>query len=290
MSDGPAVGGDNEQVAESAPTVIVARRPRVGRESEFQAWNDRLREAARQFRGFLGSEAQPPDAAHPDEWMILYRFDSQSNLDRWLGSEERAALMALGEELMEGPAREQRVARPRPTDETVTAVMSQRLRPDAIEEFHRAEVEIALTMSRFPGFISVEHAEPVPGVQDDHVILITFASRADLDRWLHSRERQEVVGLVEPWIEGERTVSVVGGFGGWFSPGEDVGPPRWKQAVAVLIALYPTTLTLGWLQQRLLPDVPWVPALFVSNVVGIALLTWLLMPFVTRLLDPWLRR
>jgi uncharacterized protein len=83
---------------------------------------------------------------------------------------------------------------------------------------------------------------------------------------------------------------VVGGFAGWFEIDGAPGPPRWKQGVAVLVALYPTTLLLGFVQRTFAADAPWVPALFVSNVVGIAILTWLLMPLVTRLLAPWLNR
>jgi len=122
------------------------------------------------------------------------------------------------------------------------------------------------------------------------VITFSFASRGDLDRWLESKERREVLKLVEPFIQGERTMNVVGGFGGWFVAREEPSPPQWKQATTVLIALYPTTLTLGYLQRTFTPDVPWIPGLFVSNVVGIAILTWVLMPPVTRILGPWLRR
>ena len=58
----------------------------------------------------------------------------------------------------------------------------------------------------------------------------------------------------------------------------------------MLIALFPTTLTLSFLQRTFVSDVPWVPALFVSNVLGIMVLTWLLMPAVTRVLATWLER
>lgn len=276
-------------VNDASPTVIVSRRAKVGLERQFEEWNDQIRAAAARFEGYLGSEAQPPDTAHPDEWVIVYQFHTQANLDRWLDSAERASLMAAGQHLLAGPVREQRLARPSSDGQVVTAIMSQHIRPEDIEAFRKAEGLIALTMSAFAGFISLEHSEPVPGVQDDYIVAFTFASRADLDRWLQSDARRDVLQLVEPFIEGERTLNVVRGFGGWFVAKDEQGPPRWKQAVTVLIALYPTTLTLGYLQNVVAPDVPWVPALFVSNVLGIAILTWLLMPVVTRLLRDWLR-
>ncbi len=277
-------------MSQQSPTIIVSRRVLPGKEREFERWNARIREAAERFPGHLGSEAQPPDGAHPDEWMIVYRFATPAQLDAWMESPERRALLQEGDKLLEGPVREQRLIQGVAGSGSVTAVMSQRVRPDAWEEFRRAHVEISGAMRSFPGFLSCELAEPVPGVQDDHVVVFAFDSRENLDRWLDSTQRQQVLELIKPLIEGDRTLNVVGGFAGWFSVDQSQEPPRWKQAVAVLIALFPTTLALGFVQRNLAPEVAWVPALFVSNVIGIAALTWLLMPLVTRLLSGWLSK
>lgn len=276
-------------MTDAAPTVIVSRRARAGHDDAFRSWNGRLQAAAASFPGHVSSEAQPPSDAHPGEWIIVYRFATQTELDAWLESDERRTLMAEGEALLDGPTREQRIAGPDPSAQTVTAVVSERIDPHQLAAFHRAQAEIARRMETFPGFLRCEVAEPVPGIQDDHVIVFSFSTREDLDRWLRSDERRDALRALDPLVEGERTLNVLGGFAGWFT-GSGGEPPRWKQAVAVLIALYPTTVTLGWLQRTLAPDVPWVPALFVSNVVGIALLTWLLMPRLTALLSPWLQR
>jgi hypothetical protein len=59
---------------------------------------------------------------------------------------------------------------------------------------------------------------------------------------------------IEPYLEGERTINVVGGFAGWFElPGAPV-VKRWKQASIVLLALFPTTLVLTQVREWLLPD------------------------------------
>ena len=276
-------------MSDAAPTVIVSRRVAPGRDEEFRSWNARLQAAAASFPGHVSSEAQPPSDVHPGEWIIVYRFATQAELDTWLGSDERRRLMDEGADLLEGPTREQRVAGPDPAAHAVTAVVSERIDPRHLAAFEQAQAEIARRMQTFPGFLRCEVAEPVPGIQEDHVIVFSFSSRQDLDRWLRSEERRDALRALDPLVEGERTLNVVDGFAGWFT-GADGEPLRWKQAVAVLIALYPTTLTLGWLQRTLVPDVPWVPALFVSNVIGIAVLTWILMPRLTAWLGPWLRR
>jgi len=275
----------------AAPTVIVTRRVKPGAERDFQRWNDRVLFAVKRFDGYLGSEVQSPDAAHPGEWVTVYRFTSAANLDAWLASPQRASLMREGEGLLEGPAREQRLVEPAAgATGAVTAVISQRVRSGAEDEFHNLHAEIVRRMRGFDGFLRSEVSEPVPGVQDDHVIVFSFRSRSDLDRWLTSDERREITSGLQPMLEGERTLNVVGGFGGWFAGGGDREPRRWKQAVAVLIALFPTSFTLRGLQRWLLPDAPWVPALIVTNLLVIVLLTWVLMPPITRWLGGWLRR
>lgn len=274
----------------SSPTVIVTRRALPGRDAEVARWMDEIVGAAAQFPGHLGAEVQPPSSAHPEEWVTVYRFDTQHHLDQWLGSERRRALVRQGSELTDGTTREQRVATPLEAGHAVTAVMSQRILPQHLAGFREAEADIAAEMARFPGFVSIEHAPPVERVQDDYVISFTFSSREDLDRWLESSSRRDVLRRLEPFVTGQRTLSVVGGFGGWFSSDRARQPTRWKQAVVVLIALFPTTLSLGLIQRAFFTGVPWIPALFVSNVVGIVVLTWLLMPRLTRLFAGWLGR
>lgn len=277
-------------MSEPTPTVIVARRVRRGAEREFERWAKRVSAAAQRFPGHLGSELHRPDLAHPDEWIIIYRFASAAQLEVWLNSAERAALMAEGERLVEGSAREQRLAEPVGSGEAVTAVMTQRIRPEAEDEFRRVHARIAYTMQRFPGFLHSHLAEPVPDVQHEHAVVFSFTSKRDLDRWLESPERRELVQELAELIEGDRTLNVIGGFAGWFPPPGMGQPVRWKQALVVLIALFPTSLVLGSLQRMLIPEAPWVLAVLLSNTLGIAALTWLLMPWLTRRLSGWLRR
>jgi len=273
---------------EAGPTVIVVRRVLVGMERQFENWNGRLVAAAGNFQGYVGSEIQAPNDAHPQEWVNIYRFDRQENLDRWLESDQRGSLMREGSEFLDGPTREQRIAQADPEADVVTAVMSKRIRPGVEDDYARAQVGITQAMSQFPGFIRSQVFEPVPGIQDAHVTVFTFESRTKLDKWLESDERHLALAEVEPYLDGANTLSVVGGFGGWFATEAPFTPPKWKQATTVLIALFPMTLTLSLIQGWFAPDVPWVPALFVSNVVGVAILTWILMPLVTTLLRPWL--
>lgn len=271
------------------PTVIVSRRFEPGHEREGELWLRRLRNAAAAMPGHLDSTTQAPNVQHPDEWVVVYRFASPERLHDWLDSPQRRELIDEGAELLDGDAREQIIAL---ADEatSVTAVASFRLAPDTHAVFRDRYRELRDVLDRFDGFIRSELVEAVPGTQDDAAIVFAFTNRETLDRWLESDERRRILATIDPLIEGERTVNVVGGFAGWFSGPADIAPTRWKQAALVLLALFPTALLLGIIREALVPDL-WMPlAVLLGNVAGVAILSWILMPALTRRFDRWLRR
>lgn len=272
-----------------SPTVVVARTVAPGRERDFERWVERLVATASEAPGYLGAEVQPPDDLHPEEWVIVYQFDDADRLAAWLESPERAALMADGADLVAGPAREQVVALA-PERAPVTAVSSVRVRPGSESAYRDLHAEVVRRLQTFEGFLNSDLYEPIPGVQDDTVVVFAFDTREHLDRWLRSEERREVLARMDELSEGGRTVNVVGGFAGWFAPEGAPAVKRWKQAVVVLAALYPTVLVLNTLRDALLPDLPFAAGLLLVNVTTVSLLTWVLMPALTRRLDGWLRR
>jgi len=80
-------------------TVTIARTVAPGREADFEAWSDRLTAAAAGHPGFLGAGLLRP--GHVGEpWHVVFRFDSQAHLEDWERSRERAALLAVGDELV----------------------------------------------------------------------------------------------------------------------------------------------------------------------------------------------
>lgn len=276
--------------SQTAPTVIVARRVRPGRENDFVEWHQRIVAAASAHPGYVASELQPPDSAHPGEWVTVYSYTDAENLDSWLGSDIRAGINSEVIDLLEGPIREQRIASLRTAPEPVTVVFSQRIKPEGDAAFGVLYQDVVKHLDASPGFLGSELLPPVTGVQDDHVIVASFASRADLDHWLQSDERRVWVESAAKLIEGERTVNVVGGFGGWFPAvsSKPDGPKRWKQAVAVLLALFPVSLLITAVRTEVAPDMNMILAVLVANVLGVAALSFLLMPMVTKWLARWL--
>jgi hypothetical protein len=271
-------------------SVVVSRQVRPDAEREFLRWSSRITAASARAPGFLGADVQRPDDIHPDRWVTVYRFATVAHLEAWLSSERRAELLDEVEHLLAGPTREQAVVEPVHTDRPVTVVMSQHVHADRAEAFAAAHGKGLTQLAKFPGFLRSELFPPVDGVTDQHVIVFAFDSREHLDNWLASEERREWLTQIRPLIRGDRTMNVVGGFAGWFPAAGSPHIRKWKQALAVLLALFPVSVLLSLMRQALLPELALVPSVFVSNVLGVAALTWVLMPWVTRTFDRWLRR
>ena len=256
------------------------------------AWHECIEAAARSQPGYISSELQHPDSAHPGEWVTVYSFEDAEHLDAWLASDARMEIVTAAKGLLAGPIREQRVAALRTVPEPVTVVFSQRIVPGAEAAFASLYEDVVWRLDAFDGFLGSQLLRPVPGVQEDYVVVASFASRGDLDRWLESDSRRTWVEKAADVIEGERTVNVVGGFGGWFpaAPDQPRGPRRWKQAAAVLLALFPVSLLITFVRSEVAPDMNMVLAVLIANVLGVAALSFFLMPLVTRWLEGWLSR
>jgi len=271
------------------PTLIVSCRPLPKHERDVERWLRRLVAAAATVPGYVDSELQPPDSFHPDQWVVLYHFTDPRSVASWLKSPERERLMESGLGHLEGLPHEQ-VTTLDPDPPPVTAVSSVPVAPDQAHAFKQLHDLSVQRMSSMPGFISAELFEPVPGVQDDTVILMSFDTREHLDGWLHSAERQELVELQAKHLSGPRTLNVVGGFAGWFSSGQGDDVVAWKSAVAVLIAIVPVSQVFLGARLWLFPHLNVVLATVLGNVVSVAALTWVLMPRISSSLKHWLRR
>lgn len=169
----------------------------------------------------------------------------------------------------------------------VTLLSGLRLQPGSEEShqaFHEAGVRSAAAMG---GLVRAELVPAVPGVQDETVALLTFASRKHLDAWLSSPQRAKVLDEMAHLAMNERSLNVLSGFPGWFASGAAV-PVRWKQALVVIAGLIPVSLIVTELRQLVLPDVGLLGAVVINAIGNVCVLTWLVMPSLTRLLSGWL--
>jgi antibiotic biosynthesis monooxygenase (ABM) superfamily enzyme len=90
-----------EYYVQQSVTEVIITRIKPGQEDAYRAFADRIQRVQQSFPGYIGSFVQPPQH-NETGWTTVLRFDTVQNLDRWLNSPERAALLKESEHLIEG--------------------------------------------------------------------------------------------------------------------------------------------------------------------------------------------
>jgi len=271
-------------------TVVISHRVSVGREADYAQWRAAINTAVASYDGFDGLEEIRPQAGVQEDWVIVFRFRTAEQLTDWLSSAERSALIDQAQNLLDD-MHEQIVATPNEAEAPQTIVISERVKPGREQDYRAWQAGITAAASRFPGYLGGERFPPVPGVQDEWVYMLRFATSAQLDGWLNSGQRQRWRDKAAPLLDHVDIQRVAAGLGGWFpvtANSSQQPPPDWKQALVVLLAMYPTVMLLGIFVSPLLDFAPESADVFVRALANVAILTWLLMPVVNRLLRHWL--
>jgi len=128
----------------------------------------------------------------------------------------------------------------------------------------------------------------LPGGEPNEIgILRTFANEAERDAFYNSQ-------LFKEWEAYANTVTEppvyrnLTGLEAWFrSP---MQPPRYKMALATLCGVFPTALFLSYTIAPLIADWHMLIKQLIFAVCMVSLLTWVVMPVVTKLFKGWLNK
>ncbi|MEU8589208.1 antibiotic biosynthesis monooxygenase [Streptomyces sp. NPDC048664] len=284
----------NRDQGDAGATVVTSQKVVAGLEEGYKRWQEQVNRAVRDFDGFEGTESYPPDSRGDNLWVVVFRFSDVERLRAWLTSGERRELLDEGRHFFEEEPSQEVLSGGRPAQEAVTAVVSHEVRTGRERDFECWQEKVLRAQERSPGFMGSELFAPVDGIQDRWVVVFRFDTREHLDQWLASDARGKLLDEGREYVARYDVRRISSAFSGWFRFGdaEQAGvPPNWKQAMSVLLALYPTVMVLNLTVGRLLTDagVPGVLGLFVSNVLSVSILTWILMPkVVNRAFAFWL--
>lgn len=164
------------------------------------------------------------------------------------------------------------------------------------EEWYNRVRQVAQTYS---GFLRADLCPPLDC--QDGVIkcysIIHFETPKQLNAWMTSKQRQQLFRQGQSIFLAYRFKSFSTGLEGWFSSHagaaeqHGLGPPPWKQVLAVVLGLYPTLIVQGMVFAALgmMQSWPMPTALLVNNLITSSILTWVVMPRVSQFLGFWLR-
>ncbi len=280
----------------SAVTVVTQTRVEPSFAEGFARWQRQISEAVATQPGFIKETVMPPSPPAQVDWVILQRFASTETAVAWLRSDERQCLVAEVQPMLVGRDDVHLMhdsstgVMPAPA----SAVISTRIRHGQENAYRQWERKISAAQAKSPGFQGYRFEPPVRGVQDDWLTILKFDSEANLQTWLNSTERKNLLEQASAFTDEYHVRIVRTGFDQWFDVG-GVGtspPPAWKQNMIVLLMLYPLVfLTTAWFEHPFLVGQlkmwHW-SALFVDNVIGVLLLS-VVVPWASRRFAWWLR-
>lgn len=171
----------------------------------------------------------------------------------------------------------------------VHLAITRHVRPGMEEEFQRGLREFFQSSFNQKGVLGASMLSPLPGSNTrEYGILRTFASEKERDEFYASPEFQAWDARARIMTEGDPVYRQLHGLEAWFQSPQPP-PPRWKMAIATLIGVFPTSLFLSATVAVFISGWPIVVRSLVIAILMVALLTWGVMPLVTRLLRPWLQ-
>jgi uncharacterized protein len=175
----------------------------------------------------------------------------------------------------------------------VTTTVTRRIKPGHEAAYEAFLAGISSAASAFPGHLGVEVFRPTPGQSQggEYRTVYRFDSAAHLQAWLDSAERAAWLERAQAHVAGPMRTQVLVGLEAWFTlptqPGVPPPPPS-KMALVTWATIFPLITLVVVATAPLLGPLPLVARLAVTTAVTVSLMTWVVMPRVTRLLHPWL--
>lgn len=175
----------------------------------------------------------------------------------------------------------------------VTVVVRRIARPGMEQAFETAMREFIAESMTFPGSLDFHVMRLGEPSTREYLIVHRFIDAASRSAFTQAPNYRQWMTRLRELTESDPILQELGGISSWFTlPGKTVHKPpaRWKMALVTFLGVYPLTSLLPQFFSGLLPD--WPPLLTNVLTTGsiVALLTWAIMPVLTRAFAAWLFR
>lgn len=173
----------------------------------------------------------------------------------------------------------------------LTVVVSRRVIKGKESDFEALSTQMTQRASHFPGYLGATMFRPSSPDDPEYRIVFKFQDRESLTAWEESDERAELLEQIESLLAQPSEREVTSGIVTWFTlPGQNPvkPPPRYKMTIVSWLALYPAVTLVFVLFGDLLASVPLLLRTMIVTVVVMLLMTYVLMPRMTRWFSFWL--
>ena len=185
----------------------------------------------------------------------------------------------------------------------VTVIVRRIAKKDKIKEFEEWLSGISKEVSRQEGSMGIDIIKPTPNISNkskpEYVIIFRFNTYENLDKWEKSPIRHEWLQKGRKLAESDYDVQKLTGLEFWFTPYfKDESspmiplkpPPRYKMVIVTIPVISILLMTLvpqiHFLTEML--SIPFPIRLVIALTITVLLMTYVIMPLLTKLLKPWL--
>lgn len=171
------------------------------------------------------------------------------------------------------------------TQPSVTVVVRRRVKPDKRADYEAWLDRLIRAASGLPGYLGAHVERPGPEQPSEYVSVFRFDSLAHLDAFERSELRRRALAEVVDYVEADAIWSKLTGLELWFTPPPGTvvpQPSRWRMVVILTALVYGLVLSIGKLVALVLADAPAQLRLLVTIAIEVTLMTYVLMPLITR--------
>lgn len=177
------------------------------------------------------------------------------------------------------------------SQQPVTVIVSRRVKKSDVQAFEKLCNQMTECASHFDGYVSTAILRPINVDDPEYRIIFKFVDKQTLAKWEASEQRAEILQEIESLLvePGER--EEISGLVTWFSlPSKNplTPPPRYKMTLVSWLALYPAVTLIFLAFEPWLVHIPLPLRTLLVTVVVIVLMSYVLMPLMTRLFAFWL--
>lgn len=180
-------------------------------------------------------------------------------------------------------------------DEPVTLIISRRVKAGR-EAAYEAWLQALQADARgVRGYLGVTTQRPAAGGPRDYVSVVRFATLGDLQAYEASERRTRHLAAVTDLVEGDARTERLTGLEFWFTPppGAVVPvPSRPRMALVMVVVVFTLVLVIGTAVnaafERLPFTAPYPLRLLITIAIEVVIMTWWLMPWLTRRLARWI--
>lgn len=173
----------------------------------------------------------------------------------------------------------------------VTIVIRRRVRPGHEADYEDWLRRMQAEARTLRGYLGATVQRPGPASAREYTTVIRFAGLDALRAFESSEMRSRYLAEVVPHVEADAAWQRLTGLEFWFSPPPGTVLPQpspWRMAALLIGVVYGLVLVIGQAVGWLLDGWPYPARLLVTIVIEVLLMTFWLMPRLTRWLAPWI--